>query len=373
MRKYGRGHVTSRRDKGTGGVSRRADGTWMGQVELEPGADGKRKRRYVYAPTKREAQQKVRALVDAAASGLPQPGKTTVAQYLDTWLTGKQNLRLSTRQRYRELRDVHIVPTLGKRLLAEVRPEHIEALYTQLLTRVSAGTVRNVHIVLHAALNQAYRRGLIMRNPCDLVEVPAASKVEPATLTVEQVRVLLAHVAGTRWESLYLLAVVLGLRQGELFGLRWQDIDLERGRLTVNQSIREVRGAGQVVSAPKTVRSRRTLVLPALLVESLRRHRGDVSGELVFPSAAGTPLSRGAFMRASWDPVRAQLGVPSLRFHDLRHSAASLMVALGVHPRVVSEILGHAQLGVTWDTYMHVSAELQADALTRLSGLLQQP
>jgi integrase len=235
--------------------------------------------------------------------------------------------------------------------------------------------VRYALAVLRRALRQATLWGRVPRNVALLVTPPAATWQERAALTPEQGRALLAAARGERLEALYRVALMLGLRRGEVLGLRWVDVDLVARTLRVAQTVQRV-GGKLAIGEPKTRRSRRTLPLPEALARSLTAHRGrqradrERAGDawsgcgLVFTTRFGTPLEPRNVVRA-FKILLAHAGLPDIRFHDLRHSCASLLVAAGHHPRVVMETLGHSQIGITMDTYAHIySGTLRAVADT---------
>ena len=238
-----------------------------------------------------------------------------------------------------------------------------------------------IRVVLRAALNQARKWNLVGRNVAELVESPRVRRFEIKPLTPEQARQLLDAAKGNRLEALCAVALACGLRVGEILGLRWQDVDLEAGRLAIRQSIQRQRGAGLVAVEPKTERSRRTIEVPAPLVAELKAHRVRQleerlvagtrwrDGGLVFASAVGTGLEPRNLHRA-FKAMLKRAGLPDIRFHDLRHSAASLMLAQGVPLRVVMEVLGHSSISLTADTYSHVMPSLVRDATEKAAAIL---
>lgn len=244
---------------------------------------------------------------------------------------------------------------------------------------LSPRTVQYVRAVLRKALNQALKWGRVPRNVALLVDPPTATKPQIKPLTPEQGRKLLDAARGHRLEALYRVALSLGLRQGEALGLRWEDVDLDAGTLRVAMALQRRKGVKELVM-PKTEQSRRTLPLPAVLVAALRAHRtrqleerlavGPMWREhgMVFPSTVGTPLEPRNVTR-HFKALLERAGLPNVRFHDLRHSCATLLVAQGVHPRLVMEVLGHSQIHLTMNTYAHVLPEAQREALALMDGL----
>jgi integrase len=223
-------------------------------------------------------------------------------------------------------------------------------------------------------LKQAVRWNLIPRNPCDAVEPPRVGRKEMTAYTPEQVQQLLKAAEGHRLEALFVLAVTSGLRQGELFGLSWTDIDLDAGSVSVRRQLEELRGQFRLTE-PKSAKSRRLVEIPRVAVEALRRHRARMGAEghldgPVFCDTHGGWLRKSNFLRQVFKPLLRRAGLPEARFHDLRHTHATLLLAQGVHPKVVQERLGHSQISLTMDTYSQVLPTLQREAAEKLDDLL---
>lgn len=384
----------ARRGAQEGSIYRRADGLWVGAVHLGY-RDGKRRRKTIYGKTQREVRGKVTAALRAHEQGIPLPSdRLTVAAFLDGWLvTVRPTIRPSTFVSYQGHVRMHLVPALGRIALARLSPVEIRALMAaKLAAGLSPRTVQYIHAVLRRALGQALRDGLVARNVAALVEPPRVRRPEVRPLSPDQARTLLNAVAGDRLEALYTVALALGLRQGEALGLRWQDVDLDTGALRVRVSLQPLprdlrpegapRGSRLVLVEPKTARSRRTVTMPAVVVSALRQHRiGQLQERLlagsrwrewglVFTTTIGTPLeARNVSHR--FHAILAAAGLPRIRFHDLRHSAATLMLAQGVSPRVVMETLGHSTIGMTMNVYAHVIPALQQDAADRMDAILR--
>jgi integrase len=241
--------------------------------------------------------------------------------------------------------------------------------------------VRVIHSVFHCALNRAVKWGLLGRNPASHVDKPKVNRKEMKTLTAEQVIRLLNFSQGSRYEALYHLAVTTGLRQGELLGLRWSDLDWGTGHLRVQRQLQRVPGQGLVLNEPKSSSGRRLVVLGPATLDKLRDHKRQqwrekiVAGDrwrendLIFPSTIGTPMGPRNMVREFKESLqRARL--PNIRFHDLRHTAATLMLQEGIHPKVIQERLGHSQISITMDTYSHVLPAMQEEAAQKLDDLL---
>jgi integrase len=308
----------------------------------------------------------------------------SVGTFLEQWLaeTAKVKVRPSTFVSYEGIIRLHLLPDLGKIQLRKLAPGHIQRILNRKLRQgLSPRRVQYVHAVLRHALNHAVRWQIISRNPATLVDTPRVPVKEVEPLSAEQALNLLEAARGDRLEALYTVALSLGLRQGEALGLRWQDVELDRAQLHVRGALQRVDGAFTFVE-PKTRRSRRTLALPGPVVGKLREHRAkqiqdrllaggkwQESG-LIFTSRTGRPLD-GTNVTTSFQRLLARAGLPRKRFYDLRHSCATLLLVQGVPARVVMEILGHSQIGLTLNTYTHVLPELQLEAARRMGDFLR--
>lgn len=376
------------------GSVRRRGSSWTVTVDLgrDPGT-GKRRQAFRTARTKREADALLVELLHERHSGLERPtGRQTVAEYLERWLRDYVAVSVapSTATHYGEIVRKRILPALGAVELGELRPPQIQAFYSRLLQTgrvdgaggLSARSVLRYHQVLHAALHHAVRWQLIARNPADAVQPPRAARRELTTISAVDVSRLLKAADATSIGALARLAVMTGMRRGELLGLRWRDVDLDAGMAHVQQTAQRIAGRGWVFRQPKTRLSRRAIALSPATVQILRRHRREqleaclLAGsayqdrDLVFASGIGTPIEPGTINRIWWRIVAAA-DVGRIRWHDLRHAHATLMLSAGVHPKVVSERLGHASVAITLDTYSHVLPGLQAAAAAQLDGVLE--
>jgi integrase len=271
----------------------------------------------------------------------------------------------------------------GGMRLTRLPPEQLERLYARMLDAgSSARTVRHVHAVLHNALERATKRGRVARNVAQLVDPPAVPRSEKRVLNEDEAQRFLAAIRGDRFEALYLLAISTGMREGELLGLRWQDLDLERGAIQVRQTVAFVKGGGYVFGEPKTAKSRRNVILTAVATAELRRHRMRQAEsrlavgaawqdlDLVFTNEVGGPVDGSNVLQRHFYPLLARAGLPRIRFHDLRHTCATLLLGRGVHPKVVSEMLGHSTVAITMDTYSHVLPTMQREAAAALDAAL---
>ena len=370
----------AKKANGEGTIVRRQDGRWMAGIV----ADGTRT--FLYGRTQAEVRLKLSAAVKARDDGLSlSAGRQKLKAFIAAWLVGAEgSVRPSTLDKYRRDLEHHVLPRLGHIQLASLGPQHLQHCYSQLISSgLSPASVRHVHAALHRALHQAVRWGIISRNVADLVVLPQARRTNWHVLTASEVRRLLAEAAGDRLEAVYALACTAGMRRGEVLALRWRDVDLDRSVLSVTGSLQ--RGVeGLTISEPKTVRSRRLVALSGIAVEALRRRHSRQVGErllagsiwresdLVFTSAVGGPVEPGNMLRRSFWPLLAQAGLPHVRFHDLRHTAATQMLSRGVHPKVASELLGHATVGITLDLYSHVSESMQREAAQAMDEVLRK-
>lgn len=372
-----------RRGHGEGSVYQRDDGLWCASVELGF-QNGKRRRKIIYGKTEKEviARRKTLHLQQELGVDVTTERKT-VAQICEEWLETviKPNRRPRTYESYTDMVRRHILPAIGQRPVSKLTPDEVQRMLNTLsASGLSPRTVRYARAILRKALHQAMQWNYIFRNVATMVEVPRVEKFKIQPLTVEQAQSLLDSVQGHRLESLYRVALSLGLRRGEILGLRWCDVDLNTRMLRIEVALQRVQGRLEL-SAPKTESSVRSLPLPEVLVRSLHAHRqrqaqeslrlGDAWHDhgLVFPSEVGTPMEPRNLLR-HFKAVLKTAGLPTtIRFHDLRHSCGTFLIAQGVHPRVVMEILGHSQISVAMNTYGHVFPETQRQAVETVDAL----
>jgi integrase len=380
--------VTARRGSGESSITKGADGRWHGYVSLGSKAGGRRDRRHVAGRTRTEAVAQIKELERKRDAGITaSSGTLTVADWLTTWLDGAaaRRVRPRTLESYRQTVAGHIVPAIGHVRLARLQPEHVEHLHAAMLDKgLSPATALRAHRVLARALRVAEQRGRVARNVATLVDAPSAGHPSSGgALTPEETRKVLSAAQGRRNGARWAVALGLGLRQSEALALRWSDVDLDAGALTVNRTLHRVTGQGLVFAEPKTERSRRRIALPrplvdllcahltAQLAERLRAGNRWEDGDLVFAQPNGRPLDKHTDWEA-WRALLADAGVRVVRLHDARHSAATTLLALGVPVRVVADMLGHSQTRVTSDTYQHVLPALAQDAADRMGAALWQ-
>lgn len=375
-----------RRSRGDGSVYPRADGKWAGALDLGSGS-GRRRRKVVYGNSRSEVQAKLRAVQRTLDAGLQVlPERLTVGRFLDSWLseTVRPSVRPKTYVGYEQIVRVHLGPAIGHLRLAALDPRDVQAmLNAKRASGLSPRTVQSIRAVLRTALNRAVKWGLLSRNVAALTDGPHVEHRQLTVFTPVEARRFVDAVGADRDGPLYITALGLGLRQGEALALRWADIDFDLRTVSVARSLSRASGHAEFVE-PKTARSARSVALPAFVAATLREHRKRQLGlrvmqgprwsdqGLVFSTSTGTAMD-GPNVTKRFKRVLSALGFEPMRFHDLRHSFASLQLALGVDARVVMETLGHSDIRLTLNTYTHVIPELQHDAAGRLDGMLQAP
>ncbi len=376
--------MAKRRGNGEGSIYRDKDGRWRGSVHVGYGG-GKRRRKLVSGRTRAEVARRLQVALRAAEMGIPPvPERQTLEQFLERWLTDsvKPTVRYSTHDSYSRLVKKHINPGLGRIALAKLRPQHVQAFLNERLEAgLSPRTVQYLRAILRRALGQALKWGLVARNVATLVDPPKVQRPEVQPLSPEHARTFLAAVQGHRLEALYTVAIAIGLRLGEGLGLRWIDAEIDSKTISIRNALQRVEGR-LILVPPKAARSRRTIRLPEVTVEALRAHKIRQQQErllagtrwqengLIFASTIGTPLDARNVTR-HFQQTLALLGLPRKRFHDLRHTCASFLLAQGVSPRTVMEVLGHSQVSLTLDTYAHVAPSLLDDAAGKMDAILK--
>jgi integrase len=359
--------------------------TWTVVVDAPPDpTTGKRRQKRLAAETKKRLEDLLATHVASMASGTyADASKLTVSEYIDQWLGSlDQSVRPQTHRRYADLLRQHAVPRLGGVLLAKLTPLHIQQLEADRLgAGLAANTVLMLHMVLHRALKQAMRWNLIQRNVTEAVDPPRPGRGEYTAWSAAQAARFLAAAERDDYAALWRLAILTGMRRGELLGVKWEDLDLDRGTLAVQRTISRTATGNWGPGAPKTSSGRRSVALQASAVDALRRHRTrQLEHRLavgtfyqdrgyVFTAPDGRPLHVNALV-ARFTKLTITARLPRIRFHDLRHTAATLMLANGEHPKQVQERLGHSSIAVTLDLYSHVTENMQRQAADRLEALL---
>jgi integrase len=349
---------------------------------------GKRRQQWVSVRgTKKDAEKRLADLLHQVDIGIfTKPGKTTLAEFLKRWLReyAQPNLSPRTVEGYESIVRQHLAPNLGNIPLTQIKPEHLQRYYSEMLSggRCDGGgslnpvTVRQHHMVLHRALHIAVKWGLISRNPADAIDLPHCQRPEMHVMNEDNIKAFLEAAKSTPYYVLFYMALFTGMRRSELLALRWCDVDLILGQISVNRSLHHLRDKSLVFRTPKTAKGRRTIALPPSAILVLKEHKEQqeqirlmlgtllVDDDLVFSQSDGRPLLPDTVSHA-WAKLAQRNGLKGIRLHDARHSHASLMLKQGIHPKIVQERLGHASIQVTLDTYSHVAPGLQQAAAAR--------
>ena len=374
----------TRRGPNEGNIYQRADGRWEARLNLGY-EGGRRRRKSFYGHTRREVQEQLTRAMRDVQQGLPvaTDERQTVEQYLRRWLVDavRPSLRPKTYTTYEGYVRLHLIPELGRIPLAKLGPHDVQGMFNRKSAAgMSPRSVHHMRAILRSALAQAVQWGELPRNVAALVKPPHVPRREMQALTLDEARTFLGVVHEDRLGALYTLAIATGLRQGEALGLRWEDVDLDAARLAVRHALQRVNGKLQLVE-PKTALSHRTIILPELVVAALRQHRSQQLRDklwagsrwqefgFVFTTTIGTPLD-GSNVTHRLQKILAAASLPRLRFHDLRHTAASILMAADIHPRQVMDLLGHSQISLTLDTYSHVAPALRQEVADRMEALL---
>lgn len=380
-----------------GSIRQSVNGTWFFVVDItQPGGERRQTRRRGFA-TRREAQRELtRVLTSVDDRAYVEPKRQTVATFLtETWLPAVEHtIKPSTFESYRRNVRLHVSGrAIGRRRLQNLGPADLNALYALLLTGddehrpLSPRSVAYIATILHRSLRDAVRWHAIVRNPADAADPPRSTgKPEMRTWTAQELSRFLTGIAEDRLAGAWWLLATTGMRRGEVLGLRWHDVDLDAGRLSISRTlittdVQRTGEPGMAWGTPKTGKGRRQVALDPSTVSALRTHRkrqlqerlavGAVyeDGDLVCCLEDGRPLHPKTFSYYFGRHVR-RLGLPRIRLHDLRHTHATLALRAGVHPRVVQERLGHANVSITLDTYSHVDLDMQAIAAAQVAALV---
>ncbi|WP_369235519.1 tyrosine-type recombinase/integrase [Streptomyces sp. R21] len=372
-----------RNPNGAGTITKRKDGRYQCAVYvLQP--DGTTARKYAYGNTWEECDAKRRVLLAKVASGIPVPTRSAkLSEWLPYWLDNviKPRRKLSTYDKYEAHVRLYLVPRIGAKRLEGLGVADVRRFLVRLEKEATAATAKESHRVLRSALTSACREELITRNVAKLVEPPRSANPELNPWSLEETLDFLAASRGDPLYAAFVLAIAMGLRRGEIIGLRWSDLDLDNRVLYVRQQTQRRRGV-LYDDDPKS-RRRRAVPLPALCIAPLRWHRmrqatarakaGDQWREsgYVFTTRTGRQVEPRNLYR-SFTRVASSAGLRAIRLHDARHGTATLLTAAGVAPRVVMEILGHSQISITMDVYTHVVQDTQREAMSHMDRLLRK-
>ena len=377
----------------TGSLKKRSDNSWSIVLFLgrDPITGKKRQKWHTVTGNKKAAERELARLVNEINSGAyVEPAKITVADYLKRWLRdyAKTNVSGKTYERYEEISVKHLIPALGSLPLSKVQPLHIQAYYSQALESgrtngdggLSAQTVLHHHRVLREALNRAVKWQLLVRNPADSVEPPKPQRREMRAIDETQTAWLFEVARGTRFYAPVVIAVTTGMRRGEFLGLQWPDINLMDGNAIVRRSVEQT-NAGVRFKSPKRRKGHRISLSP-ITVETLKQHQAEqeqqknLLGEvyqdsnLVFAREDGSIWKPDTFT-ADFAKLARKAGLKGVRLHDMRHSHATQMLGQGIHPKIVSERLGHSTVGITMDIYSHVLPGMQENAVLKVDAVLK--
>jgi integrase len=360
---------------------------------LDIGTDpttGKRKQKWFSGfKTKKEAEKAMIDKMHELEQGMyVEPSKTTIKEYFEQWLEdyAKSALRPTSFQTYYTLIHQHIIPSIGH-ITQQLQPMHLQRFYNEQLQRgrvdgkggLSSQSVVKLHVIIKSALGHAVKWQLINRNVADLADPPAIRKRDIITLEADEVTHFLELAKESRYYIAFLLAISTGLRRGEILGLRWKDIQFEEKRASIQKNLVVVKGT-PLLQEPKTKGSKRSISLPTTTVDALRKYKKVQAQEklkqgalyqdndLIVTTRFGTPVNPRHLLRSFYNLIK-KANLPSIRFHDLRHTHATLMLQQGVHPKIVSERLGHSNTRITMDIYSHVLPSMQEEAVDQFEEM----
>ena len=376
-----------------GSIKKRSKHSWTIVVDVPRGTDGKRHQKSIAVRgTKRDAEARRAQLLNEINIGAYiDPTNLNVAVFLGKWLDiYAGSVSGKTHERAAGIVKNHLVPALGSISLEKLKQLHIQRYYIEAAATgrrdgkggLAKGTIRFHHAILHRALADAVKWEILRRNPASLAAPPKADKCVVATLTAQEVIQLLFVSRGTTWEIPVLLAATTGMRRGEILALRWEDVDIAAGTLCVRRTLEQTR-TSLTFKEPKTPRSIRMIALLPLTIAALVSHKQAQAAarlplvdyyednDLVYCQADGTPIKPNS-ISSNFCVLLEKAGLGKRRFHDLRHTHATLLLERGVHPKVVQERMGHSSISMTMDTYSHVMPTMQRDAANRLQEFLEK-
>ena len=377
----------NRKSNGEGSIYKVAGGKWRAVISLGIGADGRRRRKYRTCNSRADAVAVIREMAGLASVGVTSNGIVTVGQTLDRWLSEivSKDSAANTVSCYESIIRIHLKPRIGHFRLAKFRASHIQTMLAEMDSKVGDRTRQLAFVVLSACLQHSFRLGAIAENPCKRVARPRHTREPIRPFDAEEIRIILnqPNISGSRWYALLLLAVHTGMRQGELLGLHWEQIDLKRGVLTIDRQAVETSGIPRI-DKTKTKASVRSVDISPDVVDALKSHKaillklGLAGGKLVFPALSGGIQGKSNFLKTCWNPIfkrfaesKPKIEIPHRGFHHLRHTFATLALGAGGVPvHVVSRIMGHASPSVTMTVYAHVLASDQAAATGAMSRIL---
>lgn len=387
--------MSKKRGAGEGSIVKRADGRWMGSVTVGRNNNGTQKRRCFYGKTRKDVAEKINNCIKQLNNGtyIDISNSPTLEEWLRTWLfTYKKNaVRATTFEQYETVLRVHAIPALGSIRIAELKSYEVQRLYNKMLEDgLSPRSIQLLNVVLHGALKQAVKCGLVMQNVCETVELPKAKQKEMRVLTREEQDKLITVFEGDRYGGAYLFSLFTGLRRGEILALTWSDIDFDSKTINVNKNLSRVKNYEEeggktrlIISEPKTMKSNRTVPLIEYLIEVLKRqkiiqqedriaaHGLYEENDIVFANDVGRAIEPGNFNRRFYKLVKSA-GIPHANPHCLRHSFATRGLELGIDIKTMQELLGHSSVALTGDIYTHVMIEQKKDAMKAFDKLTKK-
>jgi integrase len=376
-----------------GHIKQRGERSWSIVIELprDPITGKRRQQWHTVKGTKRDAEKTLREIQYSLDKGTyVKPNQITVGEWLTSWLQNYVFMNTSPRtlESYSEIVNKHLIPALGMVKLSQLEPQQVQSYYAKMLTKgrtdgkggLSARSVIYHHRILSKSLSYAVKMGVTVRNIADAVDPPRAARVTMRTLSAIEVNQFLDAARENSHYVFFSTLLFTGLRRGELLALKWRNLDLGKGTLNVVETAYQLRNGEYILKEPKTANSRRSVTLPQSLIELLKGYRADQelyriqlgvslnTDDFVFSNPDGSPLSPGSITLA-FRRIIKKAGLRHIRVHDLRHTHATLMLSAGVHPKVVSERLGHASISITLDIYSHVLPGLQEAAAEKFDSI----
>jgi integrase len=382
--------MSGRRAHGLGAVyKRKSDGKWVGVVDGGY-IDGKRQRKAYYGDSEREVLAKVSAARREREDGLSIVGREQpLEKYVAAWLAqrdprspsaGVRQLRWNTWAGYERRLRLHVLPVIGSMQLGQIRPDHVRRVLAKMAeSKLSATTIACTRDTLATVLERAVKDRVLPHNPVSAVDSVQRSKPHRYTLTAEQAGAFLRAAEGDPLEAVFVVTLHAGLRQSEVLGLQWEDVNLDRAELAIRRALVRVKGRGLQTNDPKTDASAVVVPIGVRAVAALRAHKERLVAQnrlpagFVFSTGNGTPISASNMLRSSFYPICERADIPTrpgLRFHDLRHSAGSLLIQAGVRPKDVQAILRHAKVSTTMDLYVHSYDDDLRSAVAKLGAAI---
>lgn len=383
--------MAKKRANGEGCITKKSGGYWEARIIIKNPMTGERELKTHCRKTQAEVRAWLEDIKAKVAFGKYTPDSSiTVGEWVSIWLAeyAKPKVRTTTWESYESTVRNHIIPDLGKILLRDLSPDMVQRLYNRKMEGgrtdgkggLSSTSVGYIHAVLSGALKRAMRNGIVSRNVTELIDKPRKVRKEILPLTLDELRRFIVYIKGTNYYAAFLLECYTGLRRGELLALRWKDIDFDNRCLAVRQGLVRTK-QGLSFNRPKTDASRRSIPLNDNIVAELKSHRvrqaeerlamGSAyeSKDLIFCNHTGKPLDPRSFTK-NFQGLLEKAGLPKVRFHDMRHTHATLLIKMGENPKVVQERLGHSTTRMTLDTYSHVLPGMQEEATKRLTDAL---